>query len=146
MYILREIVMLFLRAKVIPVNPQIHANVMRPLCVLFFFFFFFFFEPLFIHVSDIVLFSKFLLGIHSLIKYVHIVNAELIESTLKQTIMCLCFDDFFYGSQSIKNGAAYNMYCSLHLINVHIKKIQITILRFKNRYTTYDYLPPLLTL
>ena len=37
MYILREIVMLFLRAKVIPVNPQIHANVMRPLCVLIFF-------------------------------------------------------------------------------------------------------------
>ena len=36
MYILREIVMLFLRAKVIPVNPQIHANVMRPLCVLIF--------------------------------------------------------------------------------------------------------------
>ena len=31
MYILRAIVMLFLRAKVIPVNPQIHANVMRPL-------------------------------------------------------------------------------------------------------------------
>jgi hypothetical protein len=27
--------------------------------------------------------------------YVHIVNAELIESTLKQTIMCLYFDDFF---------------------------------------------------
>ena len=24
--------------KVIPVNPQIHANVIRPLCVLFFFF------------------------------------------------------------------------------------------------------------
>ena len=92
--------MLFLRAKVIPVNPQIHANVMRPLCVLTFFF-----EPLFIHVSDIVLFLKFLLGIHSLIKYVHIVNAELIKSTLKQTIMCLCFDDFFYGSRNIKNGA-----------------------------------------
>jgi hypothetical protein len=32
MYILRAIVMLFLHAKVIPVNPQIHANVMRPLC------------------------------------------------------------------------------------------------------------------
>jgi hypothetical protein len=39
-------------------------------------------EPLCIHVSDIVLFLKFLLGIHSLIKYVHIVNAELIESRL----------------------------------------------------------------
>ena len=80
--------MLFLRAKVIPINPQIHANVML-------IFFIFFFEPLFIHVTDIVLFLKFLLCIHSLIKYVHIVNAELIESTLKQTIMCLCFDDFF---------------------------------------------------
>jgi hypothetical protein len=33
MYILQAIVMLFLCAKVIP---QIHANVMRPLCVLFF--------------------------------------------------------------------------------------------------------------
>ena len=75
----------------------------------------------------------------------YIVNAELIENTLRQT-MCLCFDDFFYGSRNIKNGAAYNMYCSLHLINVHIKKIQITILHFKNRFTTYDYLPPLLTL
>jgi hypothetical protein len=64
---------------------------MRPLCVLIFLLLFFFT----IHVSDIVLFLKFLLGIHSLIKYVHIVNAELIESTLKQTIMCLCFDDFF---------------------------------------------------
>ena len=82
MYILRAIIL---------VNPQIHANVMRPLCVLIFLLLFFFT----IHVSDIVLFLKFLLGIHSLIKYVHIVNAELIESTLKQTIMCLCFDDFF---------------------------------------------------
>jgi hypothetical protein len=43
-------------------------------------------------------------GIHSLIKYVHIVNAELIESTLEQTIMCL-FLFFFYGSRNIKNGA-----------------------------------------
>ena len=74
--------MLFLRAKVIPVNPQIHANVMRPLSVLKFIF-----EPLFVHAPDIVVFLKFLLGIHSLIKYVDIVNAELIESTLKQTIM-----------------------------------------------------------
>jgi hypothetical protein len=48
-YILRAIVMLFLRAKVIPVNLQIHANVMRPLCVLNFIF-----EPLFVHVPDIV--------------------------------------------------------------------------------------------
>jgi hypothetical protein len=32
--------------------------------------------------------------IHSLIKYVDIVNSELIESTLKQTIMCSCFKDF----------------------------------------------------
>jgi hypothetical protein len=50
-----------------------------------------------------------------------IVNAELIESTLKQTIMCLCFDDFFYGSRNIKNGGAYNMYCSLHLISSYKK-------------------------
>jgi hypothetical protein len=40
-YILRVIVMLFLRAKVIPVNPQIHENVMCPLFVLNFIF-----EPL----------------------------------------------------------------------------------------------------
>jgi hypothetical protein len=50
-YILPAIVMLFLRAKVIYVNRQIHANVMRPLCVLNFIF-----EPLFVHVPDIVLF------------------------------------------------------------------------------------------
>ena len=64
----------FLRPNVIPVNPQIHANVMCPMFVLNFIF-----EPLFVHVPDIV---------HFLIKYVDIVNAELIESTLKQTIMC----------------------------------------------------------
>ena len=40
MYILRAIVMLFIRAKVIPVNPQIHANVMRPLCALIIIIFF----------------------------------------------------------------------------------------------------------
>ena len=79
MYILRAIVMLFLRAKVIPVNPQIHGNVMRPLCVLNIIF-----EPLFVHALDITVFFKFLLGIHSLIKYVYIVNAELIENTLKK--------------------------------------------------------------
>ena len=28
-------------------------------------------------------------------KYVDIVNVGLIESTLKQTIMCSCFNDFF---------------------------------------------------
>jgi hypothetical protein len=98
MYILRAIVMLFLRAKVIPVSPQIHANV----CA-----YFFFWTIVFIHVSDIVLFLKFLLGIHSLIKYVHIVNAELIESTLKQTIMCLCFDDFFNSSRNIKKWCVH---------------------------------------
>jgi hypothetical protein len=44
-YILRAIVMLFLRAlKVIPVNPQIHGNVMCPPFVLNFIF-----EPLFVH-------------------------------------------------------------------------------------------------
>jgi hypothetical protein len=43
----------FLRANVIPVNPQIHANVMRPLFVLYFIF-----ESLFVHVPDIVHFRK----------------------------------------------------------------------------------------
>jgi hypothetical protein len=54
-YILRPIVMLFLRAKVIPVNLQIHTNVMRPLCVCL---------TLFLnhYVPDIVLFLKFLPG------------------------------------------------------------------------------------
>ena len=79
-------------------------------------------------------------------KYVHIVNAELIESTLKQTIMCLCFDDFFMALEIKKMVHAYNMYCSLHLINVHIKKIQITILLFKNRFTIYDLQLPSTTL
>jgi hypothetical protein len=51
-----NIAMLFLRANVIPVNPQIHANVMRPLFVLNFIF-----EPLFVHVPNIVHFLKFLL-------------------------------------------------------------------------------------
>ena len=59
--------------------------------------------------------------IHSLIKYVDIVNAELIESTLKQTIMCTVLM-IFYGSQNIKNVAASNIYWLLRLINVHIKK------------------------
>ena len=48
-YILRAIVML--RAKGIPVNVQIHANIMRPQCVLNFIF-----ELFFVHVPDIVLF------------------------------------------------------------------------------------------
>ena len=56
-YILRAIVMLFLRAKVIHVNPQLHGNVMCPLFVLNFIF-----EPLFVHVPEIVLFLKFLPG------------------------------------------------------------------------------------
>ena len=46
-----------LRANVIPVNPQIHANVIRALFVLNFIF-----EPLFVHVPDIVHFLKFLLS------------------------------------------------------------------------------------
>ena len=50
-YILRAIVMLFLGAKVIPVNPQIHGNVICPLFVLNFIF-----EPLFVHAPDIIVF------------------------------------------------------------------------------------------
>ena len=61
MYILRLIVMFFLRAKVIPVNPQIHGNVMCPLFVLNFIF-----EPLFVHAPDIIVFLKFHLA-HSLV-------------------------------------------------------------------------------
>ena len=72
--------MLFLRAKVIPVNPQIHGNVMCPsVCAVCTYTRY----NCFLEIS-----SRY---IHSLIKYVDIVNAELIESTLKQTIMCSCF-------------------------------------------------------
>ena len=59
-YILRAIVMLFLRAKVIPVNPQIHGNVMCPLFVLNFIF-----EPLFVHALNIFVFLKFHLGTYT---------------------------------------------------------------------------------
>ena len=99
--------MLFLRAKVIPVNPQIHGNVMCPLFVLNFIF-----EPLFVHAPEHPISYCFLeissRYIHSLIKYVDIVNAELIESTLKQTIMCSCFNDFLWLSKYKK--------CCVHLI------------------------------
>jgi hypothetical protein len=98
--------MLFLREKVIPVNPQIHGNVMCPLFVLNFIF-----EPLFVHAPDIIVYLKFHLGTYTrltLITYVDIVNAELIESTLKQTIMCSCFNDFVWLSKYKK--------CCVHLI------------------------------
>ena len=42
------------------------------------------------------------------LKYVDIVNAELIESTLKQTRMCSCFNDFLWLSKYKK--------CCVHLI------------------------------
>ena len=56
-FVFMEIVMLFLRAKVIPVIPQIHGNVMCPLFVLNFIF-----EPLFVHAPHIIVFLKFHLG------------------------------------------------------------------------------------
>jgi hypothetical protein len=46
-----------IHAKVIPVNPQIHGNVMCPLFVLNFIF-----EPQFVHAPDIIVFLKFHLG------------------------------------------------------------------------------------
>ena len=42
--------------------------------------------------------------------------------------------------------SASNMYCSLHLINVHIKNVQIAILLFKNMLTIYDLQVPTITL
>jgi hypothetical protein len=51
-YILRAIVMLFLHAKVIPVNPQIHGNVMCPLFVLNFIF-----ELFFVHAPDNIVYQ-----------------------------------------------------------------------------------------
>ena len=45
-----------------------------------------------------------------LVKYVDIVNAELIESTLKQTIMCSCFNDFLWLSKYKKMLRASNIY------------------------------------
>jgi hypothetical protein len=59
----------------------------------------YYFEPLFVHAPDIIVFFKFLLGTCTLIKYVDIVNAELIESTPKQTIMCSYFNDFLWLSK-----------------------------------------------
>jgi hypothetical protein len=59
-----------------------------------------------------------------LIKYVDTVNAELIESTLKQTIMWSCFNDFL-GLSKYKNCCLHLIcigICLLHLINVCIKK------------------------
>jgi hypothetical protein len=62
---------------------------MRPLCALICFIFFFFLTI----VYTCIRYSSFLemSSRYSLVnkKNVHIVNAELIESTLKQTIMCL---------------------------------------------------------
>jgi hypothetical protein len=52
-----------IKKSVIPVNSQIHANVMRPLFVLNFIF-----EPLFVHVPDIVHFLKFFLSHKKIIK------------------------------------------------------------------------------
>ena len=59
----------------------------------------YYFEPLFVHAPDIIVFFKFLLGTCTLIKYVDIVNAELIESTPKQTIMRSYFNDFLWLSK-----------------------------------------------
>jgi hypothetical protein len=39
-----------------------------------------------------------------------------------------CFNDFFMALEIYKLLRASNMYCSLHLINIHIKKTQIAIL------------------
>jgi hypothetical protein len=68
----------------------------------------FIFEPLFVHAPDIIILEISSRYIHSLIKYVDIVNAELIESALKQTIMCSCFNDFLWLSKYKK--------CCVHLI------------------------------
>jgi hypothetical protein len=46
---------------------------------------------------------------------------KLIESTLKQTIMYSCFNDFLWLSK-YEMLRAYTIYWLLHLINVHIKK------------------------
>jgi hypothetical protein len=46
-----------------------------------------------------IVFFKFPLGTCTLIKYVDIVNAELTESTPKQTIMCSYFNDFLWLSK-----------------------------------------------
>ena len=70
----------------------------------------FIFEPLFVHAPDIIILEISSRYIHSLIKYVDIVNAELIESTLKQTIMCSFVLMIFYGSRNIKNVAVSNIY------------------------------------
>jgi hypothetical protein len=77
--------------------------------------------------------------IHSLIKYVDIVNAELIESTLKQTIMCSCFNDFVWLSKYKKMLHASNIYWLLRLINVHIEWSVYSIIIFVYFWSIYIY-------
>ena len=74
--------------------------------------------------------------IHSLIKNVHIVNAELIESTLKQTIMCSCFNDLLMLWLS-----KYKKYC-VHLILDHLN-LATTILVYEYCGQLYEYCPQL---
>ena len=100
-YILRAIVMPFLCANVIPVNPQIHANVMCPLFVLNFIF-----ETLFVHVPYIVLILKFLLGssVNKICWYCTCGTDR--KYTEKNPIMCSGFNDFIWLSK-YKNCCVY---------------------------------------
>jgi vacuolar-type H+-ATPase subunit I/STV1 len=82
----------------------------------FFLFFYYFFFTI---VYTCIGYSFFLeissyVGIHSLIKYVHIVNAELIESTLKQTIMCPCLTQNCFNWRFLSHNLLTEESCIIH--------------------------------
>jgi hypothetical protein len=116
--------MLFLGAKVIPVNPHIHGNVMCPLFVLNFIF-----EPLFVHAPDIIVFLKLKQSINIRCTQ-HFLYFESHKKSLKQLHIIICFS-------VLSISSAFTI--STYFINECIYLIGL-------RFTTYEYLPPLLTL
>jgi hypothetical protein len=87
----------FLRANVIPVNPQIHANVMRPVFVLNFIF-----EPVFVHEPDIVHFLKFLQGtlVYKICWYCKCGTDRKYTETNNDVYIAILM--IFYGSRNVK--------------------------------------------
>ena len=83
--------MLFLRAKVIPVNPQIHANVMRLVCAYFFIYFFLTIVYTCIRYSSFLEISSRYSLVNKICSYCKCRT----DRKYTETIMCLCFDDFF---------------------------------------------------
>ena len=134
--------MLFFRAKVIPVNSQIHANVMRPLCVLIFF---------------------FLTIVYACIRYSSFLEISSRYSLVNKICSyCKCRTDrkytetnnnvslfwwFFYGFRN-KTKWCVHIICIARFIWLMfiLKKYRQQFFSSKIglRFTTYDYLPPLL--